>query len=333
MPKYTASKTTKRKTSTAKRKTENTKSALGQKGKGTLQADKERAELQRQQQMAQSGVVPGAQNNMGSAGKDDKSGDASSGNTSTTTSNQTADPKTDDTTSYTGATSTSTTTQDVTYEVAVDPDKEPVIDSGGVTSQAGADVGAAGYYDPPKQPETQVTTTQENAGDTSILDDPKTTEEIVEDEIKNNLAIAEEEIIGSLPNNNNNPTVKSNQYTEGDEFVDALGKPYIGFYHVLQDMVTMLQGRGRIGEFPTIEPSLLIYPYENIITAEPVVEEPEVINPDAGLTIPAGFPVGVGATHMATGQQFYSCPPSVPIDHPIVQRCVKIDKNITSKLI
>jgi len=145
-------------------------------------------------------------------------------------------------------------------------------------------------------------------------------------------AIAEEidATIDSQPRNQINPVVRSNQFTQG-ELVTALGAPYEGFFNELQDG-TKLQGRGRIGDVPVITPELLLYDISTIDPSLVQQDEPER-GPDFGLTIPSGHPVGVGATHQGPGNQFYNCPREVPVTHPIVQRCIKIDKKVTDELL
>ena len=152
----------------------------------------------------------------------------------------------------------------------------------------------------------------------------------LQDELIKNIDLA----VDRQPRNNNNPVIRTNQYTNAKErleFITAVGDDYTGFYHVLEDG-TVLQGRGRIGEIPVIKPELILFNSDSL-PAKELQEDIASQNPDYKLIIPRGFPLGVGATHRAIGNQFYSCPPDVPITHPIVGRCRKIDKDITKPLI
>ena len=150
-------------------------------------------------------------------------------------------------------------------------------------------------------------------------------------QLADNLSTQIDLTLDAQPKNNNNPVTISNQYSEG-ELITALGKVYEGFYNELQDG-TKLQGRGRLGDVPVINPELLLYPAKDVVPdLQPdTVESPK--GPDFGLVIPEGFPLGVGATHKSVGNQFYNCPPEVPTTHPIVHRCKKINKKITNELL
>ncbi len=165
-----------------------------------------------------------------------------------------------------------------------------------------------------------------------LADKRTITKQILADELNKQIDIT----LDVQPPNNNNPVVKSNQYTQGNEYISAIGKDYIGFYNMLEDGTTLM-GRGRLGDIPRIRPELLVYPLSEVLPelVQDAVEKEEASNknPDFGLTIPAGHPLGVGATHQSGGRQFYNCPPDVPITHPIVERCVRIDMKVTNELL
>ncbi len=165
-----------------------------------------------------------------------------------------------------------------------------------------------------------------------LADKRTITKQILADELNKQIDLT----LDVQPPNNNNPVVKSNQYTQGNEYISAIGKDYIGFYNELEDGTTLM-GRGRIGDIPRIRPELLVYPLSEVLPelVQDAVEKEEASNrdPDFGLTIPPGHPLGVGATHQSGGRQFYNCPPDVPITHPIVERCVRIDRKVTNELL
>jgi len=158
------------------------------------------------------------------------------------------------------------------------------------------------------------------------------TQQILADELNKQIDMT----LDVQPRNNDNPVVRSNQYTKGLEFISAIGKDYVGFYHKLADDTTLI-GRGRIGDIPRVKPELLLYNRSEVLpelVQDTIDKEAEANrNPDFGLIIPAGHPLGVGATHESGGSQYYNCPPDVPITHPIVERCSKIDKLITNGLL
>lgn len=165
-----------------------------------------------------------------------------------------------------------------------------------------------------------------------LADKRTITKQLLADELNKQIDLT----LDIQPPNNNNPVIKSNQYTKGAEYVSAIGKDYIGFYNELEDGTTLM-GRGRLGDIPTIKPERLVYPLSEVLPelVQDAVEKEEAVNrnPDFGLTIPSGHPLGVGATHQSSGRQYYNCPPDVPVTHPIVERCVRIDRKITNELL